>query len=70
MTKYQGWTNWETWNANLWIGNDEFYYKTSRLCDSVNALKALWRCMTHTVTDKIDIEKINFDEIFQFIQEK
>mgnify|MGYP001571628630 FL=1 len=21
--KYQGWTNWETWNVNLWLTNDQ-----------------------------------------------
>lgn len=23
-TKYNGWTNYETWNAALWMGNDSF----------------------------------------------
>ena len=25
-TSYNGWTNYETWNAALWIDNDRFYY--------------------------------------------
>lgn len=26
-TTYNGWTNWATWNANLWVDNEESTYK-------------------------------------------
>ncbi len=27
---YSGWTNWETWNTALWMGNDEYLEPESR----------------------------------------
>lgn len=35
--KYNGWTNYETWNVALWIGGDEALYKTSRNFKSYKA---------------------------------
>ena len=29
-TEYNGWTNYETWNAALWIGSDEGLYDIAR----------------------------------------
>ena len=47
---YNGWANYETWNAFLWIGNDEFLYNTARACVQFAEGETPWdkfvRCMT------------------------
>jgi len=40
-TEYNGWTNYETWNVALWIGNDEFLYNVARKCESWDELQEI-----------------------------
>ena len=30
--KYNGWSDWTTWNVALWIRNDECYYNIAKDC--------------------------------------
>jgi hypothetical protein len=40
--KYNGWTNYETWNINLWLSNDECFVELAKSADTTyNAAGAL-----------------------------
>ena len=55
MNDYNGWKNWETWNAFTWLSNDE---GTQRRCESLDrelelgdAAQALRDMLTEPVDD-------------------
>lgn len=80
---YNGWTNYATWNAALWIGNDEFLYNTAKACVEFAGSENPWlkfvRCMTegqigrHLVSTpdgiRWDDDTINADEMLEMMTE-
>ena len=46
---YNGWANYETWNVNLWIQNDEGFYNgvVESLRDMLDAREHDWQNVTH-----------------------
>ena len=34
FARYNGWSDWTTWNCALWIGGDEGFYNLAKDCES------------------------------------
>ena len=66
METYNGWTNWETWNVNLWLTNDENTYSAIyRL--GAEEIETYW-IKNLDGTDGIDSDRVNWNEIFDGLQ--
>ena len=69
---YNGWANYETWNASLWLGNDEMLYSIARRAYSwQNCIDLL---MLHGITetgDGVAYNDVNIDtaEMEEFLEE-
>jgi len=77
--KYNGWTNWETWNTHLWITDDEISYNA--VCGIVknadnkeDAARELEKYVPNSVivifTDNISWHKVNWEEIAEALLEE
>jgi hypothetical protein len=69
---YQGWTNYETWNVALWIGNDEGLYSHAKCCGSYSELlDVLYECGSKETPDgvKWTDPKVNHIKIDDMIKE-
>ena len=70
---YNGWTNYETWQCALWLGNDEYLYSLAQEASDEDELKDLVE--THLsgdssaslLTDIVGawVERVDFREIFE-----
>ena len=64
---YNGWTNYETWNVALWLGNDESLYEIARKYKTYDALRealveaGVWRTADGIEYDdpSLDIEELD-----------
>ncbi len=71
-TSYNGWTNYETWNVALWLGNDEGLYEMARDYRNYTAFSdALVECGILQTPDgvKWDDDSLNIVELDEMMQE-
>jgi len=65
--RYHGWKNWDTWDAYLWLTNEESAYEAFLSCTSVQEVEDLFT--EFFSQDDINLEKVDWNEIYQVIQE-
>ena len=74
--EYNGWTNWETWNVNVWLSNEEECWKNALAAsllpdlEATERLKYLTLHHTRAVTgDGVTMSKVNWSEILEGLRD-
>ena len=58
-----GWSNWDTWNCELHISNDEYTYRAFRKCWKKEQVRDLWLEFFGEGFDEIETANVDFQEI-------
>ena len=69
--KYNGWSDWTTWNVALWINNDQCYYNIAKDCkDYLDFLYEMQAMIGSFATpDGADWGEANIEELNEVIFE-
>jgi hypothetical protein len=68
--KYNGFTNWDTWNCSLHLSNEEDLYNCAKLMRKPRNLKAMWLQLMGYGFDDIRIRYVNWQEVFDHLNEE
>ena len=68
--KYNGWTDWTTWNCALWINNEQSIYNIAAVCDTYTDF--LWEmqamCGFYSTPDGADYGEANLEEMNELVK--
>ena len=67
--EYNGWANWDTWNANNWLTNDESSYQTASRARNARQVKDVFLQLFGKNHDDINVNKVDWDEIHDGLNE-
>ena len=69
--KYNGWTDWTTWNVALWINNDQTFYSIAKECKNYADFLYEMQAMigSFATPDGADWGEANIDELNELIEE-
>lgn len=61
---YNGWTNWDTWNAYNWLTESEGIYNSAKRTTGPTELRELFGEYI-SGQDGIDLDEVNWDEVYE-----
>ena len=68
--KYNGWTDWTTWNCALWINNEQSLYNVAAECEDYTEF--LWEmqvmCGFYETPDGADYGEANLEEMNELVK--
>ena len=69
--KYNGWSDWTTWNVALWINNDQGFYNIAKDCENYADFLYEMQAMigSFATPDGADWGEANIEEMNEVIEE-